>query len=188
MAGFDPMNIMSEMVVAGVGHCVTTPPQPPTQPERAIVAMTEEPTPLEMIAPGEPGNLIDVENPPNFHAMNWAFPPSPLHLCSKKYAGVDPDYNPTKNYKSTGESSTELFILDPDFSYRDDSEDRDYELVARPENVFDDAAKSENSKSVRMSDSDDDMSLVAFLLDLNKGNTIAIGPNNDNLGDEVPDE
>lgn len=52
--------------------------------------------------------------------------------------------------------------MDPYFSFRDDSEDGDFELVARPKNPTTDV-KDGYTKSVKVFDSDDDISLTNFL-------------------------
>ncbi|XP_073049472.1 uncharacterized protein [Primulina eburnea] len=125
MAGFDRHDIRNEMA-ARLGE---KSPSAETNVEgMAMVSVPEEPVPLEIIAPGEPGNAIDIENPPDFEAVNRAFPPVPMRRTTKRQAGFDPDFVPTKKPRA----STVPFILDPDFSSGDDSNDEDFELVARP--------------------------------------------------------
>lgn len=167
MAGFDPSDIRSEMAAAGVGQGVPTPPNSPPS-TYAIIPVSGEPVPLEIIAPGEPGNEIDVDNPPNFTELNRVDPLPPLRRLSKRQAGVDPDCNPTKKYKKGGEPSRPPFILDPDFSSDDESDD-DFELVARPNKVTTAVETEGSSKTVEDVDPELDISLASFLLDLKKG-------------------
>lgn len=72
--------------------------------------------------------------------------------------------------RNTGEqgSSRTPFILDPDFS-SDDSTDEDYELVARPRKVTTAADTEGSSKTVEEIDPELDISLASFLMDLKKG-------------------
>ncbi|XP_073030661.1 uncharacterized protein [Primulina eburnea] len=64
MAGFDPHEIRSEMAASMSKKSPETTPTAETNVEgMQIVGVAEEPTPLEIIAPGEPGNEINVENP-----------------------------------------------------------------------------------------------------------------------------
>lgn len=42
-----------------------------------MVPVLEEPAPLEAIAPGEPDNAIDLENPPDFSVLQQVYPPHP---------------------------------------------------------------------------------------------------------------
>lgn len=55
--------------------------------------------PLKIVAPDEPGNEIDVKNPPDFEALNQAFPIPPPVQRSKRQAGFEPDLVPSKNSK-----------------------------------------------------------------------------------------
>ncbi|XP_073019480.1 uncharacterized protein [Primulina eburnea] len=142
MAGFDPQDIRSEMAASmGDKSPDTTPTVEIGVAGMEIVVVPEQPTPLEIIAPGETGNEIDVENPPDFEALNKVFPPAPMPRRSKRQAGFDPDFVPVKKSRTTTPSN----LLDPDFSSGDDSADDDFELVARPKPTV--AAKETGSTS-----------------------------------------
>ncbi|XP_073046244.1 uncharacterized protein [Primulina eburnea] len=142
MAGFDRHDIRNEMAASlGEKSPYSTPSAETNVEGMAMVSVPEEPVPLETIAPGEPGNAIDIENPPDFEAVNRAFPPVPMRRTSKRQAGFDPDFVPTKKPRA----STVPFILDPDFSSGDDSNDEDFELVARPKPTV--TAKESGSSS-----------------------------------------
>lgn len=52
--------------------------EPPTGQPLQLVAVAEDPMPIEVISPKEPENEIDVENPTDFEALNWHF----LFHCS----------------------------------------------------------------------------------------------------------
>ncbi|XP_073039009.1 uncharacterized protein [Primulina eburnea] len=129
MADFDPHDIRSEMAASMHRESHDSTPTAETNVGGLeIVGVPEEPTLLEVIAPGEPGNEINVENPPDFETLNKAFPPAPMRRRSKRQVGFDPDFVPTKKPRA----STSSNLLDPDFSSGDDSDDDDFELVARP--------------------------------------------------------
>lgn len=106
--------------------------------------------------------------------------------------GVDPDYIPTKRYQKSGESSTTPFIMDPDFSSGDDSDDGDFELVPRfkssiahkkawpsaTSRIFSHDAETmvtaepSNGETIKdPSDSDDEILLMTFLVDLKNWKT-----------------
>lgn len=169
MTGFDPSDIRTEMAAAGVGQGVRIPPISPTTLSHAIIPIAEEPIPLEIVTPGNPENAIDVDNPPNFTELNKVDKLPPLRRLSKRQAGVDPDCNPTKRYRSQGEPSRTPFLLDTNFSSGDESTDEDFELVARPRTVTATAVQKGPSKSVKEIDPELDISLASYLLDLKKG-------------------
>lgn len=78
--GFYSLDIRSEMASSGmdVETPVTTPTVEPSTADDLQIVVVEEPIPLEAIIPGEPGNEIDVENLPDFEALNRNFPVPPL--------------------------------------------------------------------------------------------------------------
>lgn len=79
--------------------------------------------PLELIAPCEPENEINVDNPPEFGTLNQVFHVLPPVPGSKGQEGYNPNFISMKKFKHKGEPSSTPFILDPDFSSVDDSED-----------------------------------------------------------------
>lgn len=86
--GFGPSDIRSEMEGKRVASPdVTTSAKVSVEDMLKLVAVDVNPTPLESLAPGDVGNEIDVDNPPDFAALNQSFPLSPLVRRSKRQAG-----------------------------------------------------------------------------------------------------
>lgn len=78
MAGhnFDPLDIRSEMgYKEDVAPVDTTSDDVVPVTGLEIVHVEETHVPLEKIAPGEPGNETDLDNPPDFSMMHQMFPP-----------------------------------------------------------------------------------------------------------------
>lgn len=181
MAGqFDPQDIRSEM--AGGTQPLTSSPSlsPPQRPATEIILRGDDPVPLEMIPPGAPGNEIDVENLPDFEVLNKAFPTIPLRRTSKRQAGFEPDFTASKKPRYP---NVPRVVLDTDFPSDDDSEDGDFELVARPKKapIFPtSSAKASSSQPVSVSAkasvsvlpfstiNDEEESLASMLLRLKK--------------------
>lgn len=85
MAGhFDPHDIRSEMgFKEDVVPPKTTSEEAPKSPHLEMVPVVEEPMSLEAVAPGEPGNAIDLANPSDFGGRFYQFTPSVVNALWK---------------------------------------------------------------------------------------------------------
>lgn len=161
---------------------VTTPEEPSNNPSMEIVPGLEEPVPLENIAPGKPGNEIDVENLADFSSvLNQVFPPMPPSRRSKRQSGYKPDLTQSKRFRGTGESSTQIpSLADPEYTSGDASNDEDYEFVAckkyahvSASRSFDESkapisAEEEKVEEEQNPSDDEDVSLANFFEKLKK--------------------
>lgn len=164
---FDPMDIRSEIGSQNVKTPdVTTSADITPEDMLKLIAIPENPTPLEEIVPGDVGNEIDVDNPPDFEALNQAFPlPQPLRR-SKRQAGYDPTFTEPKKLRPPPKN-----VLDTDFSSGDDSEDQDFEIVVRPRPLLKtgESSKKPLCKDIEITvDDDEDLSLAEILASLKK--------------------
>ncbi|XP_075491941.1 uncharacterized protein LOC142530064 [Primulina tabacum] len=128
--GFDPHDIRSDM-----GHAddvalnkTTSAATPTVEPPLPLVSAVEELVPLEIIEPGDPGNPHDLDNPPIIPVFN---PPCQQVRRSKRQAGYYPDLTPGKRFRYKGQPSTRPSLIDPAETLGDDSDDANYEFVAR---------------------------------------------------------
>lgn len=163
---YDPMDIRSEFGNKNAETPdVTTSTGVTPEDMLKLVAVPEIPVPFEEVAPGEHGNEIDVDNPPDFAILNQVFPLPPPLRRSKRQAGYDPNFSEPKKTRPTP-----MNLLDTDFSSGDDSEDQDFEIVIRPKPQL---QTGESSKQVMFSDNDginddEDLSLAEILKSLKK--------------------
>ncbi|XP_073133838.1 uncharacterized protein [Henckelia pumila] len=143
--GLDPQDIRSEMGYqeSDVSAGVTTPKVPSSPLSLPIVPVPAEPIPLDDIMHEDPGNKIDLDNPPNFSVLNRVHPAPPIARRSKRQAGFNPDFTPSKRFYR----GPRISLADDDHTSGDDSNDCDYEFVARKNSSNHTAASASASAS-----------------------------------------
>lgn len=81
-----------------------------------MVVVAKDSIPRKVIALGEPGNEIDLKNPPDFFAMNKVFPPLPPVCRSKRQARYNPDLTTSKRCRHKGEHSATPSLVDLEYN------------------------------------------------------------------------
>lgn len=184
---FDPMDIRSEIGSQNVKTPdVTTSASVSPEDMFKLIAISEDPNPIEEISPGDAGNEIDVDNPPDFETLNQAFPLPPPLRRSKRQAGYDPNFSEPKKLRPAPKN-----VLYTDLSSEDDSEDRDFEIVVRPRTQLKIGESSKQSiyevKETTM-DNDEDISLAEILASLKKENKSKVQIKVDSPDPEILEE